>query len=180
MYFILEGRVRLLTRAHGSERTVAMLGKGEFFGELSVLTGQHRSNTAVTLTDCRLLLFDRQGLETLIHKNPTTAHQMILTLAARLQSARREVELLRTTDPAARLAIILADLATERGTSRGAVTSMEATTDELVNLSGLARSSVEQAIGQLTKGKLMRKHGALITVPGAEALRSFAATCQAE
>ena len=180
MYFILDGRVRLVTRAYGSERTVATLGKGEFFGELSVLTGQHRSNTAVTLTDCQLLPFDRPGLETLIRVNPTTAHQMILTLAVRLQSERREVELLRTTDPAARLAIVLADLATERGTRRGAVTSMEATTDELMDLSGLARLSVEQAIDQLTKGKLMRKHGALITIPGAEALRLYAANCQAE
>ncbi|MDH5680088.1 MAG: cyclic nucleotide-binding domain-containing protein, partial [Spirochaetota bacterium] len=40
MYFVLEGEVRIIKMVHEEIKELAVLGKGEFFGEMSTFTGQ--------------------------------------------------------------------------------------------------------------------------------------------
>jgi len=57
MYMIESGSVRVISIGRtGQELTLNVCGPGDLFGELSILDGQHRSATAITLarTNCHL------------------------------------------------------------------------------------------------------------------------------
>src|SRR5205807_3286047 len=55
MYIISEGKVEILNRMGEEDRVLAVLEKGDFFGEMSVLEDLPRAATARALTDSRLL-----------------------------------------------------------------------------------------------------------------------------
>lgn len=62
-------------RAHvrnpaGRNMEVRRLREGDFFGEISVLTGQPRSATITTQTPCELLELDRTSLDSIVDRHP--------------------------------------------------------------------------------------------------------------
>jgi len=59
MFVVAEGRIRLTIGKGGHETEVNKLGPGEFFGELSLLSGEPRSATATALEDTTLLAIGR-------------------------------------------------------------------------------------------------------------------------
>jgi cAMP-dependent protein kinase regulator len=64
LYAVVEGLVRVERRnARGDVRVVAELGEGEFFGEISLLSGCPRLATVTAARDCELLELQRGGLE---------------------------------------------------------------------------------------------------------------------
>lgn len=72
-YVVDAGRVAVLLEEGGTTRTVATLGPGDVFGEMSLLTGQDRSATVKTLTDARLVEVEAGALEEALHLAPDLA-----------------------------------------------------------------------------------------------------------
>src|SRR5947209_6084751 len=61
LYIITEGNVEIsYTNEEGEEVSLAVLGRGAFFGELSLLDGEPHSATARTGVPTRLLTLDRE------------------------------------------------------------------------------------------------------------------------
>lgn len=59
MFVVATGRIRLTIGKGGHETEVNTLGPGEFFGELSLLSGEPRSATATAMEDSTLLAIGR-------------------------------------------------------------------------------------------------------------------------
>ncbi len=72
MYLIASGEVKVFTRAAGKASTVylAKLGEGDFFGEVSVLTGKPRTATITAAQRTELLRLDKEKLDTALAKFP--------------------------------------------------------------------------------------------------------------
>lgn len=72
MYLIVSGEVKVFTRAAGKAATVylAKLGGGDFFGEVSVLTGKPRTATITAAQKTELLRLDKEKLDTVLNKYP--------------------------------------------------------------------------------------------------------------
>lgn len=88
LYIILGGEVSVrVGTVDGLEREVARLGPGDFFGEMSLLTGERRSATVVALTNVECFRLDRSVFETLLQRSPDIAEVVAEILA------RRRVEL---------------------------------------------------------------------------------------
>lgn len=68
MFVICSGEAEV--RAGGRSAALAHLGAGDYFGEMSLLTGQPRSATVVALTDCRLLEIAASDFREAVQKNP--------------------------------------------------------------------------------------------------------------
>ncbi|MCP5003689.1 MAG: cyclic nucleotide-binding domain-containing protein, partial [Planctomycetes bacterium] len=66
MYLICAGEVKLTRKTPKGEIVLTVLGFGEFFGEMSVITNKPRTISAETITDCRLNIISKSVLETLI------------------------------------------------------------------------------------------------------------------
>jgi len=68
-------------------REIALLGPGDFFGEMSILDPGHpRSATVTAVTAMRLLVLDPRSFSTLVAL-PCVAHKVILGLIRRLRDA---------------------------------------------------------------------------------------------
>jgi CRP/FNR family transcriptional regulator, cyclic AMP receptor protein len=72
MYVIASGSVKVYTRGTGNSGTVylANLGEGDFFGEVSVLTGKPRTATITASQRTELLRLDRDKLDGILSKHP--------------------------------------------------------------------------------------------------------------
>lgn len=87
MYVIEQGRVEIYLRDAAHERmTVALLGPGEIFGELSLLDNQPRSATAKALEDTTLIGITRDDLLALVTAHPGSALDMMTMLGQRLRN----------------------------------------------------------------------------------------------
>ena len=90
------GRVRISKRAvdpgSGSGVLLATLGEGAFFGEMSLLTGEPRSATAVSLGGCEVLLLDREAVAPLLAADPAVAETLSRVLAERVAATAVRLE----------------------------------------------------------------------------------------
>ncbi len=84
MFVISEGKVRLTIEAEGHEREVGVFGRGEFFGELSLLTGAERSATAVAVEDSVLLIIGRDVFAMMVQDDLDIVFSMLNIQGRRL------------------------------------------------------------------------------------------------
>jgi CRP/FNR family cyclic AMP-dependent transcriptional regulator len=94
MYVVQTGEVEIRRQVGETERVLAVLPSGEFFGEMAILNGRPRSATAVCRSDCRLLVIEGKTFEAMLRARPEIALRIIKSLANRLESANQHVELL--------------------------------------------------------------------------------------
>ncbi len=83
-YVIQEGRIALSCPDEtGQDITLAELGPGQFFGELSLLDGGRRTATARAITQVQLLSLDRAEFNQFLLKHPAATLQIISELGRR-------------------------------------------------------------------------------------------------
>ena len=83
LYVVVDGAV--VPIAEGTRRRkLAVLERGEFFGEIGLMTKQPRNATIEALVDSKLLAIDRRVLWNLIEKQPSVAQGILRFLRARL------------------------------------------------------------------------------------------------
>ena len=116
LYIIVSGRVKVhCATESGSELTLAIMGPGEFFGELSLLDHSPRSAdiTAVEKTECVLLRSD--ALRDAIRQNPDLSWKLLAQLAGTIRSQNSCIESLATRDVSGRVALLMLRLAEQHG-----------------------------------------------------------------
>ena len=73
-------------------RTLKRLGPNDFFGEMSILTKSPRSASVVAETPMECLTLSAAGLRTAMDRDPTIAVRLLATLAERLASLDRRLD----------------------------------------------------------------------------------------
>jgi len=84
-YVIVEGEVAI--KIDGDE--IARLGKGDFFGEMSILLGEPPVADVVTTRQLRALHLGGPELEGFLRENPSVMYRMLKSIALRLRNANR-------------------------------------------------------------------------------------------
>src|ERR1700710_2581111 len=85
MYIINDGKVEILNQVGDEEQVLALLEKGDFFGEMSVLEDLPRAASARAVTDVRLLQINGSTFDQLLQGNPEIAVRMMRKLSRRLR-----------------------------------------------------------------------------------------------
>jgi len=80
-FVIEEGTVTV----SNSDRQLATLGPGDFFGELALLDGKTRNATVTADSKVRLLVLTRQEFAAVLDDDPAVAVQMLPAIGARLR-----------------------------------------------------------------------------------------------
>lgn len=84
LYLILKGEVSVQVKAdEGLEKEVARLRAGDFFGEMSLMTGELRSATVVALTPVDCYRLDKAAFQRVIRERPAIAEPVAEILARR-------------------------------------------------------------------------------------------------
>ena len=95
MYFILSGEVKI----HDDEELLATLGKGEFFGEMSILDREPRSMSVTTITPCVTASIQRTHFFDILNRYPGMTVELISFISKRLRKLNQfMVEQLRSRE----------------------------------------------------------------------------------
>jgi CRP-like cAMP-binding protein len=86
-YLILEGSVRVVR----GEEELAVLKKGDFFGEMALLDSEPRSADVIANEDTRCLVLKRWDMKGIVATNPEVALRMLEEVARRLRQADSEL-----------------------------------------------------------------------------------------
>lgn len=92
LYVILEGQVEVVLNQMATTRHLAVLGEGDFFGEMEIFDATVRSATVRAKGEARILTVDKQTLLRRLQEDPSLAFHFLETMSSRLrQSNRQEV-----------------------------------------------------------------------------------------
>ncbi len=92
MYIIHAGACEILKNdGHGSSSRVAVIHKGDFFGEMSLLTGEKRTATVRVIEDSRFIFIDKPLFAEMISSKPEIASFLAEVLARRQQELQAHV-----------------------------------------------------------------------------------------
>lgn len=87
LYIVEKGEVRINhTNKDGKERTLAILGEGTFFGELSLLDGGPHTATARTITETIVHTIDRGAFYSFLDKHPHFSRTLLAVIVDRLRN----------------------------------------------------------------------------------------------
>jgi CRP-like cAMP-binding protein len=88
LHLVLSGRAILSVRdREGTEHEIAHVGRGEFFGEGSLLTGQSSDLTITVLEDLEVLVFDSSAVHRWLDRTPRLARELGSLLDVRRRAA---------------------------------------------------------------------------------------------
>jgi Cyclic nucleotide-binding domain/FHA domain len=94
MFVVQSGAVRIFRDIDGMKQELAIMEKGDFFGEFAVLEGLPRTACAEALDDVELIEINTTTFDRMIRSNIEIAVRMLRKLSNRLQEATRKIELL--------------------------------------------------------------------------------------
>lgn len=172
-YLLEEGRVRLIKKVRGAERSLMVLKPGDLFGESALLVGAARSSTAIALSKGVALALDQATLQNLLANNPAVAARVVQQLVRRLRDAEDQIEIMMLSDTQSKVVNALLKLALEArdpaSASPGA--SFSISPMELSTRVGLDVDTVKRAVQQLREGQYIRVADERLEVHDVEALR---------
>lgn len=117
MYILQDGKVEILKELEGEEQQLAILEKGDFFGEMSLLEDLPRTATARALDDCKLIRINGATFDQMLRTKPEIAVRIMRKLSRRLRQTDELLkEALGTAAPAAGADIPAKSVAAEAAT----------------------------------------------------------------
>jgi CRP/FNR family transcriptional regulator, cyclic AMP receptor protein len=122
VYFIASGWVkvrRLSGSGEDSVVTLAILGRGDFFGEMAILDESPRSTDVIALSAVKLISISAQRFIQTLFKDPQLHHRMLQLMVRRLRQTNFRFQL-RHQPPAIKLANTLVMMGESYGKQSGA------------------------------------------------------------
>jgi CRP/FNR family transcriptional regulator, cyclic AMP receptor protein len=172
-YLLEEGRVRLLKKVRGAERSLMVLKPGDLFGESALLPGAERSSTAVALSSGLALAIDQTTLQNLLEHNAGIASRMVKQLVRRLRDAEDQIELIMLTDVQSKIVSALLKLAQQARESGGNSSVFSVSPMDLATRVGLDVDTVKRSVQKLREGQYIRVADERLEVPDIEGLRKL-------
>ncbi len=171
-YLLEEGRVRLIKRVRGLERSLMVLRPGDLFGESALLTGARRSSTALALSPTLALSLDQTTLHGLLEKNPLVASRVVKQLVRRLRDAEDQIEVMMLSDVQSKIVNALLKLAQQAFEGGEIATGVALTISpmELATRVGLDVDTVKRGVQQLREGNYIRVTEERLEIPDVDAL----------
>jgi CRP-like cAMP-binding protein len=176
LYIISAGKVKIShSTADGQEAVLAILGAGDFFGELALLDDSPRSASAEAIEDTKTLTLHRDEFLNYLDNNPAFAHHVLNVLARRIRHLNSQISDIFFLDLPARLARTLLLLADQHGRSspNGITIEISLTQTDLAEMTGATRVSINKAIGRFRRENWVRIDGREVTVLNRPALENL-------
>jgi CRP/FNR family cyclic AMP-dependent transcriptional regulator len=159
LFIVATGSVKVVLPSHeGVEPAiVAVLGRGEFFGELAILDGAPHSATIVAVEPTETLVLRREAFLELIDSEPELRRALLASLAAEIRRITGHVEDLHFLDLPGRLASRILRLAATVQTDGENTVRIPwpYTQSELAGMIGGSRQSVNRLLSDLADDGLV-------------------------
>jgi CRP/FNR family cyclic AMP-dependent transcriptional regulator len=151
LFLIDRGRVKLsISTPAGQELLIAVLGRGQIFGELAVIDRGPRAMDARAMEATQVCALDSDVFWTMLENRPALARRLLELMARRLRRADRASQDLVFFDAPTRLARGLLSLAEEHGEQEGEGQeiriTVRVTQEEMAQMIGVTRESANRLI----------------------------------
>lgn len=173
MFVLQSGRVAISKKVRDVEKVLAILGPGEFFGEMAVISNKPRNASAAVEDDARLLVIDPKTFEMMIRGNSEIAVRMIKKLAERLSDADAQIESLLLADPNSRIVHHMLHLCQTRGKAGEEGIEIEFPVKDLPRELAVGEPAIRYMIYRLERSGLIEISGDRITVRDTARLFDF-------
>ncbi len=148
MFIIQSGEVSISKVVDGNEVTLAVLKKGDMFGEMALLENKPRSASAIAHEECVLMVVNRKNFDMMVATQAQLIARLTTTLAERLWALHRQLTNSQIKEYAHKLIDMLA-LQLEKAklnttSSQGFQTNISV--QDLVTMCGIPTAHQAQAI----------------------------------
>jgi CRP-like cAMP-binding protein len=164
MYVLQSGKVAISKRVRDVEKVLAVLGPGEFFGEMAIIANKPRNASATVAEDAKLLVIDPKTFESMIRGNAEIAVRMIKKLAERLSEADGQIENLLLSDPSSRVVHQVLQAAQTRGRPMEEGIEIDFPVRDLPREIGQGEPAIRFMLDKLERGGLIERSGDRLTV----------------
>jgi CRP-like cAMP-binding protein len=173
MFVVQSGKVNITKKVRDTEKILATLGAGEFFGEMAILNNKPRSAGATMAEAGKLLVIDPRTFEAMVRGNVEIAVRLIKKLSDRLQEADEQIENLLLRDPASRVVHFLMQSAQKRAkdTPQGKLVQLNAA--EIHGRMGLSIEAVQQALDKIAKARIIAVVPEGVVVPDVAKMQKY-------
>jgi CRP/FNR family cyclic AMP-dependent transcriptional regulator len=160
----------------GREIVLDVVGPGDVFGELAVLTDQPRAATAVALAPCALLALDGRAFTHALERSPEAMFWMIRLLGRRVNRTTEQMTDGLDLPAPVRLAKALLELSAMRSkpVKDGLRIELTLSQRELGGMTGLIRESINKHLGTWRDAGWLSLSGRAITLHNVGELRAVA------
>lgn len=166
LFILISGTAKVLNSdEEGREVILAVLGAGEFFGEMGLIDGSERSADVVAQENCELLVISRADLHRCMQDNFQVALKVMQILVQRLREADSKIESLALLDVYGRVARLLLEMSTLDENGRRVV-NRKITKQEMARMIGASREMVSKVVRNLEKSGYIRYEGDVIVIIG--------------
>ena len=167
LFVIRSGKIKLGRRSSdGRENLLSVQGPGEMFGELSLFDPGPRTATATVVADATLLELAHTDMIAWLEANPTVGVHLLRALAHRLRRTNEALADLVFSDVPGRVAKALLDLSTRFGepVDEGIRVAHDLTQEELAQLVGASRETVNKALADFAARGWVRREGRAVVL----------------
>jgi CRP/FNR family cyclic AMP-dependent transcriptional regulator len=163
LYIVLSGRLKvMMSDSEGKEVILAILGPGEFFGEMGLIDDEPRSATVVTIEPCELLSIAKRDFKKAMAENSQMAEAVMRGLVKRLREADRKIGSLALLDVYGRVARLLLDMAENVDGEK--VVTKRLPKQDIAKMIGASREMVSRVMKDLQTGGYIEMRGSTIVV----------------
>lgn len=114
VYLIKSGWVKVRRTTNEDTHALAILGKGDFFGEMAILDESPRSTDVIALSPVELISISREHFIQILFKDTQLHHRMLQLMVRRMRYVNLRLHM-RATPPAVKLAHTLVSLGESYG-----------------------------------------------------------------
>ncbi len=161
VYFVTSGWVKVRRTSGNTEdvATLAILGRGDFFGEMAVLDESPRSTDVIALSSVKLLSIAAGRFIQTLFKDPQLHHRMLQLMVRRLRQTNLRFQL-RDQPPAVKIIHTLVSLAEAYGTkTEHGVEIFNIAPRDLADVSDVGADDAQKIISRLSeKGWIKVQH----------------------
>jgi CRP/FNR family transcriptional regulator, cyclic AMP receptor protein len=163
LYIVLSGRLKvMMSDSEGKEVILAILGPGEFFGEMGLIDDEPRSATVVTIEPCELLSIAKREFKKAMAENWQMTEAVMRGLVKRLREADRKIGSLALLDVYGRVARLLLDMAENVDGEK--VVTKRLPKQDIAKMIGASREMVSRVMKDLQTGGYIEMRGSTIVL----------------
>lgn len=161
LYIVISGRLKvMMSDAEGKEVILAILGSGEFFGEMGLIDDAPRSASVVSIESCELLCVTKRDFKRCLAENFEMSMAVMRGLVKRLREADRKINSLALLDVYGRVARLLIDMSEEVDGQK--VVTKRLPKQDIAKMIGASREMVSRVMKDLQLGGFIEMRGSTI------------------
>ena len=163
LYIVLSGRLKvMMSDSDGKEVILAILGPGEFFGEMGLIDDEPRSASVVTLEPCELLSIAKRDFRKCLAENFEMSTAVMRGLVRRLREADRKIGSLALLDVYGRVSRLLLDMAETVNGEK--IVTKRLPKQDIAKMIGASREMVSRVMKDLQVGGYIEMRGSNIVL----------------